>query len=143
MVRRNSVNQTGLLVALLLMGGCAETAPSSPKPPQTTNDIGEFDPNAGNEVVPLEAKVTDPITGPLAVLKKVQVQLPTLLIDQALNLYNANEGRYPQTHDEFMTQIIKANNLKLPQLPADQQYQYDVASHQLLIVRAADGKTVE
>jgi hypothetical protein len=108
-----------------------------------TDEIGEFDPAAGKEVVTIEAKVTDPITGPLEILKQMQVKLPSMQIEQALNLFNATEGRFPQTHEEFMTQIIKANNLALPQLPADLAYQYDVAGHKLLIVRTADGKIVE
>ncbi len=41
-----------------------------------------------------------------------QVQIP-----QALDLYKASNGRLPKSHDEFMTQIIKANNIRLPELP--------------------------
>lgn len=133
---------TPLAVLWCIISGCAE-APQAPKRLPTTDKIGEFDPNAGKEVVPLDAKVTDPITGPLEILKKVRVQLPTLQIEHALNLYNASEGNYPKTHEEFMTQIIKANNLVLPQLPGDLSYQYDVENHKLVIVRTGDGKIVE
>jgi len=132
----------GLLLLCGAAGGCSDGQPSA-KPRPTTTDIGEFNPDGGQEIVPLEANVTDPVTGPLEILKKVRIQLPSLQIEHALNLYNATEGNYPKTHEEFMTQIIQANRLALPQLPADLQYQYDVANHQLLIVRAADGKIVE
>lgn len=135
---------TWLVAACLSMTGCADTSP--PPAPQglpTTNKIGEFDPNANSEIVPLDAKVTDPITGPLEILRKVRIQLPSLQIEHALNLYNASEGHYPRTHEEFMTQIIEYNRLKLPQLPPDLEYQYDVAEHKLVIVRTTDGKIVE
>ena len=35
-----------------------------------------------------------------------------------------------------MEKIIKRNGIKLPVLPGDWQYQYDVANHELLIVKA-------
>jgi len=141
------IRAAGLIVSCSLSFGCGEMNSSSPPvaktPLPTTDDIGEFKPEAGQEIVPLDAQVTDPVTGPLEILKKVRIQLPTLQIEHALNLYNASEGHYPKTHDEFMTQIIQANRLTLPQLPPDLQYQYDVTNHKLVIVRAADGKIVE
>jgi len=129
-----------------LLSGCVETSqPDAQKPadPPKPAEIGEFDQEAGKEVVKLDAKVSDPITGPLEILKKARVELPMLAIEHALNLYNAAEGRFPQSHDEFMTQIIAANNIRLPALPNGLQYQYDVPGHRLVIVNTADGKTVE
>lgn len=139
-------NLVGGLLSCALFCGCSGTdqpnsAPAKSLP--TTDQIGEFDSNAGLQVVTPDAQVTDPITGPLEILKKVRIQLPTLQIEHALNLYNAAEGNYPKSHEEFMTNIIQANRLVLPQLPADLQYQYDVANHKLVIVRVADGKIVE
>jgi hypothetical protein len=130
----------------LLFVGCmdvSEPAAQQPSAPPKPAEIGEFDQKAGKEVVTLDAKVTDPITGPLEILKKARVEIPMLAIEHALNLYNASEGRFPQSHDEFMTQIISANNIRLPVLPSGLDYQYDVDGHQLVIVNTADGKTVE
>ncbi len=130
----------------LLLVGCmdvSEPAAQQPSAPPKPAEIGEFDQKAGKEVVTLDAKVTDPITGPLEILKKARVEIPMLAIEHALNLYNASEGRFPQSHDEFMTQIISANNIRLPVLPSGLDYQYDVDGHQLVIVNTADGKTVE
>jgi hypothetical protein len=133
-----------IAVVCLNLCGCMDTAPpSGPKKLPTTDKIGEFDPNAANEIVTPKAKVTDPITGPISVLNTVRIQLPTLVIDHTLNLFNAAEGYYPRSHEEFMTRIISENNIKLPQLSADLEYQYDVANHKLLIVRTADGKIAE
>lgn len=140
------MNRLNTLLSTLLLVGCADTASTGsqkpPDPPKSA-EIGEFDPEAGKEVVKLAPKVSNPITGPLEILKPVQVQLPSLLIDQALNIFNANEGRFPKSHDEFMTQVIAPNNIRLPVLPNGLQYQYDVAGHRLVIVNTADGKTVQ
>ena len=140
------MNRLKTILSALLFVGCvevSETEPRKPSPPPAAGEIGEFDPNAGKEVVTLDAKVTDPITGPLEILKKARVEIPMLAIEHALNLYNAAEGRFPQSHDEFMTQIISANNIRLPVLPSGLAYQYDVEGHRLVIVNTADGKTVE
>ena len=121
--------------------GCMDPPQSSgPKKPPTTDAIGEFDPNGGGEVVTPTANVTNPITGPLEILQLERIKLPMLAIQHALDLYNASEGHYPESHDEFMTQIIKANNIHLPVLPAGQEYQYDLANHTLLIVKKEDAK---
>ena len=140
------MSRLNVVCLAFLLSGCVETSqPVAQKPadPPKPAEIGEFDQEAGKEVVTLDAKVTDPITGPLEILKKARVEIPMLAIEHALNLYNAAEGRFPQSHDEFMTQIISANKIRLPVLPSGLDYQYDVAGHRLVIVNTADGKTVE
>ena len=140
------MNRLRTALSTLLLVGCidaTDTKTQKPIDPPKPAEIGEFDPAADKEVVKLEAKVSDPVTGPLEILKKEKIELPMLAIEHALNLYNAAEGRFPQSHDEFMTQIITANNIRLPALPNGLQYQYDVPGHRLVIVNTADGKTVE
>ena len=51
-------------------------------------------------------------------------------IQQALDLYHATNDRYPKDYDEFMTEIIKANNITLPKLPPYQDYAYDAPEPQ-------------
>jgi len=53
----------------------------------------------------------------------------------ALNLYWAEKGYYPKTHEEFMDKIIKFNKLKLPELESGVEYIYDPEDHQLKIHR--------
>lgn len=140
------MDRMNTVLTTLLLVGCvdgSDTGTQKPADPPRPAEIGEFDPAAGKDVVKLEAKVSDPITGPLEILKKERVELPMLAIEHALNLYNAAEGRFPQSHDEFMTQVIAANNIRLPVLPNGLQYQYDVVGHRLVIVNTADGKTVQ
>ncbi len=62
-----------------------------------------------------------------------QVQIP-----QALDLYKASNGRLPKSHDEFMTQIIKANNIRLPELPAGQVYKFHPDDGQLYVHPAGE-----
>jgi hypothetical protein len=57
-----------------------------------------------------------------------------LAIQQALDLYRATNDRYPKDYDEFMTEIIKANNIALPKLPHYQEYGYDEKEHKLVIL---------
>jgi hypothetical protein len=47
----------------------------------------------------------------------------------------------PKDHEEFMTQIIKKNNIQLPVLPGGRQYQYDVENAELVVVEAEKEKT--
>ena len=51
-----------------------------------------------------------------------------------MDLYHAENDRYPKDYDEFMNEIIKANNIALPQLPHYQEYGYDEKEHKLIIL---------
>jgi hypothetical protein len=55
-------------------------------------------------------------------------------IKHALDLYHAENDRYPKDYDEFMTVIIKANNIALQKLPPYQEYGYDEQEHKLVIL---------
>ncbi len=57
-----------------------------------------------------------------------EIQIP-----QAMNLFEASEGRKPKSHDEFMAKIINANQIKLPELPAGKTYQYHPDDSQLYV----------
>ena len=57
-----------------------------------------------------------------------EIQIP-----HAMQLYKALHGNDPKTHDEFMANIIKANRIKLPELPPGQKYVYDPKTSQLMV----------
>ncbi len=63
-----------------------------------------------------------------------------LKIEHALNLFHGANDRYPKDFDEFMTEIIKANNILLPKLPLYQEYGYDEKEHKLIIIEYPDRK---
>jgi len=76
------------------------------------------------------------ITEPLSQRWRIEDNLRLKLVKPALDLYVAlNDGRYPSSHEEFMEKVIKANNLKLPDLPPGQRYVYDVETHELMVER--------
>jgi len=56
-------------------------------------------------------------------------------VPHALQLYEASNGAAPKTHDEFMENVIKANQIKLPVLPPGHKYVYDPETKQLMVER--------
>lgn len=133
-------------ILILLTSGCADPqvevqVPQEQEPNpkvgglKTTQDVKEFDAAANKEVITPDVKMTNPLTGALEAYEPLKEKVAGLGIDHAVRMFHALEGRYPRDHDEFMQRIIKQNNLRLPNLPADREYQYDVSNHKLLIVR--------
>jgi hypothetical protein len=61
-------------------------------------------------------------------------------IQHAMDLYRAENDRYPKDYDEFMAVIIKANNIALPRLPPYQEFAYDEKEHKLIILEYPDRK---
>ena len=59
-----------------------------------------------------------------------QIQIP-----QAMQMYQALHGSAPQSHDQFMKEIIQANQIRLPELPAEQRYVYDPQAKELMVER--------
>jgi hypothetical protein len=59
----------------------------------------------------------------------------------SLDLFNASEGRYPNSHEEFMTAIIQANQIALPELDPGVEYIYDPEDHKLKIWQPEDTET--
>ncbi len=76
--------------------------------------------------------VAQPAITLFAVQQRVvfEIQIP-----QAMNLYQAEKGYKPKTHNDFMN-LIKANNINLPELPAGQVYKYDVEKGELWVYPA-------
>lgn len=76
----------------------------------------------------------DPITEPakqyFAIRERTvfQIQIP-----QALNMYKALNGKLPKDHEEFMSKVVKENNISLPELPEGKTYLYDAEQGELMI----------
>jgi hypothetical protein len=101
-----------------------------------TQDIGQFNPNAGAKVSDGKIVATDIVTAPVSAYGPALERISKSYIEQAIRLFEATEGRYPQSYEEFMEKIIKPNKIELPVLPGGKKYQYDVANHQLIVVDA-------
>ncbi|MFO0918458.1 MAG: hypothetical protein U0872_09105 [Planctomycetaceae bacterium] len=127
---------SGSLILLCLVG--CEEPKKSPNSiiGKTTQNVGEHKPEDGAKVSDSKVRVSDPVTAPLQAYGPMLEQLSKTTIAHALNLFNASEGRYPNSYEEFMTRIIKENNIRLPVLPGGKKYEYDVANHQLVVVDA-------
>ncbi|MDR1268939.1 MAG: hypothetical protein LBK82_05390 [Planctomycetaceae bacterium] len=80
-------------------------------------------------------QVSDILTVPIATLFRAkEMTAYRIQVPQALQLYKAmNDGKGPETHEVFMKDIIKANNIPLPVLPDGHEYIYDPATEQLMI----------
>jgi hypothetical protein len=133
-----------LVAVCTLAAGCIEAEkPAAPKGDgesilkKKTQDIGKYDPAAGRTVSDSKVRATNPITGPLEAYGPMVEQMSKVTVDQMLLMYYTEHGRWPN-YDEFMSQIIKANNVWLPVLPAKMEYQYDEANHQLVVVYPPD-----
>lgn len=75
------------------------------------------------------------ISEPIKQYFQVGDRMQLLNMTHAMNLYKAEHGRLPQTHDEFMDKIIKANSIALPELPEGERYVYDPQRGELMVER--------
>ncbi len=145
-----------LLLGLPLLAGCFSGAIDKPEPTaeeeqpepqpaqqkksilkQKTQDIAKYDPDGDWVIRDSKIRATNPITGPLEAYGPMIQKTSELGVDHALALFYAEKGYYPK-YDEFMTAIIKGQNIWLPVQPGNAKYQYDEANHQLLVVTPKD-----
>jgi hypothetical protein len=73
------------------------------------------------------------ITTPISVYFRAQERILFDQVKHALNLYKAEHGRVPRTHEDFMRDVIAANNLNLPELPEHYRYVFDLEKEELLV----------
>ena len=57
------------------------------------------------------------------------------IIPNALKVFEATRNRKPASHQEFMTEIIGQSNIRLPSLPPQHRYIYDVELGELMVER--------
>ena len=87
---------------------------------QRTTDIRDASKElkqGGARVASPKIVARDPITVTGNAYVSIVGRASVLKIQQAVDLYRAANDRYPKDLDEFMSEIIKANNIALPQLP--------------------------
>lgn len=103
---------------------------------KTTQNVGEFKAGDAKEADMQVKPDSSPIGAAGGAYGFAVSEIAKLEIKKAIQLFQGFEGRYPKDHEEFMSKVIKANNIKLPVLPGNRQYQYDVENHELKIVEA-------
>ena len=149
------------LLALCAVCGCSEPIPVPEDEPATPTKEAEATANAENaagategaepetEFVEKKADVGATGKGEYGVTSEQAMSIVTvpvstyfkaqemavfrMQIPSAMNLFQASEGRYPNSEEEFMTKIIKANQIVLPKLPEGDVYFYDVQARELKI----------
>ena len=131
-----------LLFSVLLLCGCegkkvVEKPKKEPIFGKTTQDIGEYDPAAGKEVSDgkYEINLLTTAMGNAQALGPAMENIVKPQIKQAIEMYRATTGEYPETYQEFMDEVIVKNNVQLPMLPHGSSYEYDVANHELIVVK--------
>lgn len=145
-------------VGLLACAGCEEPrhvtgeAPAAKPAPEKDNfivgkrtqDIGKLDRDDVAKQGGVEATTKITAKDPITLQGNAYVtQIGRIAIDQiayAMKLFQATNDRYPKDYDEFMAEIIKANNIALPKLPFYQEYKYDEKEHRLVIIEYPEKK---
>ncbi len=126
----------------------AASAPAAPGAAAPATDAPDAEPAEGMERVKAERGVgakgrsLDEHEGLLVTPAKAYFSVREravfdIQIPEALKLYKATNGNGPRSHAEFMGQIIEANQIQLPELPAGQRYVYDSETEQLMVERPA------
>jgi len=102
-----------------------------------TNDIR----NAQTELTKGKAQVAstrivakDPFTLQGNAYVSIVGRASMLNMQHAIDLFKAENDRFPKDYNEFMDVIIKANNIGLPTLPYYQEYAYNDKDHKLIII---------
>lgn len=57
------------------------------------------------------------------------------LIPKYMQMYKGEHGSAPKTHEKFMSKIIEANKVQLPELPPGRKYVYDPEKEELMVQR--------
>jgi hypothetical protein len=132
-----------MLTLLVFAIGCEEERPPKPKVKpefivgKRTQEIRNAKPELekkGAIVATTKITAKDPITIQGNAYVTTIGRISIMNIEHALDLYRATNDRFPKDYDEFMTEIIKANQIALPQLPYYQKYGYDEKEHKLIIL---------
>jgi hypothetical protein len=142
-------------MSLVAIIGCGDSAAPVPAPPTPAQNAGSRPPDpviATPPAPPTQYKASEDHTakgmkateigkGVISTPTKIYLRIPDRLvfdqIKQALDLYRASNGDFPKTQEEFMREIITANNLKLPELPPGSTYVYRPAEGELMIEEPA------
>jgi hypothetical protein len=151
----NAANLLCIAILSFACVGCGDSAAPVPVPPAPAQNAVSRPPDpviATPPAPPTQYKASEDHTakgmkaaeigkGVISTPTKIYLRIPDKLVFEqvthALNLYRASNGDFPKTQEEFMREIIAANNLKLPELPAGSSYVYRPAEGELMIEEPA------
>ena len=131
---------TFFMIALCFGGifqtGCAEPQSDTGIINKKTQEIGEFDAKGEAQVADLQVKPSANPYASVGAYGFAVSEISKQAVQRHLQFFQAEHGRFPKDHDEFMTEIIEKYNIELPVLPGKRRYQYDVENHELVVVEA-------
>lgn len=125
-------------MAALMVPGCVESQEAIDKRQKDTimgkktSDIGEAGKNDAQ--ADMQVKQSDGLKALPGAYGFAVSQLAKGQIKQMVELYRAEHGNYPKTHEVFMREIIQKYKIELPVLPGGRAYKYDVKNHELIVV---------
>ena len=140
-------------LALLVAVGCSssvdldlEPTATAPAPADTQQPANEPAAEPPPERVAADRPVNQsPGTGYLggvaAAHRSARERVEDLAMTSAIRLFWGTEGRYPESHEEFMEKVVKANQMRLPPIEEGYEYQYDPEDQTLYKVRIEDPAT--
>jgi hypothetical protein len=126
--------------------GCAETPQPPNQPPveprktlaKTTQNVLELSQALADGGVLADTTATsDGLAAVTDAVRKTSGTIGTLAVEQKLRLYEAEHGRKPETHEEFMRLIIAPgtpDEVRLPMLPFYQEWAYDPAAEKVVVI---------
>lgn len=121
--------------------GCAPEAVSTSAPPPAEITAQKAVAGVGKQGQSLRDNtgVAGAISaGPAVLINFKQKAVLEIQIPQALQLFQASEGRFPKSHEEFMEKIVTANRLVLPELPAGAVYRFNPEKGELWVYPEAE-----
>lgn len=139
------LNRLLACLPILVLLGCVPSEPTdvavAPVPDKTEAIAQKATTGVGKQGQSLKDNtgVGGMISGPVsAMFQTKQKVVFEIAIPQALNLFQALEGRMPKSHEEFMEKIITANRIQLPELPEGQVYRFNVEQKELWVYPETD-----
>jgi ABC-type enterochelin transport system substrate-binding protein len=112
-----------LMAATLILAGCGDS--NSAKPGATTNSVSKND--SGN---PLTVPA-DYLSAVVDANKHSEKVVDVAALDQAINLFNVQEGRLPKTLNELVPNYIG----KLPPTPFGTKLVYDAKAGTVKVIK--------
>ena len=136
----------GADLALLDLGAVEPAAPQEPQHAQNQQGQNEDDTvlvraqtgvgaQGSSLARPTAGNAAEIVTAPVYAMFRTQQRVIFQQIEHAKNLFQGEHGRLPNSHEEYMQEIIQKNNIQLPRLPDGQEYVYDPAAGELNVRR--------
>jgi hypothetical protein len=114
------------------------TATSNPASQPTTEQVPATV-GVGKSGRKLDQYQNDPVQSIISTPAREYFQLRERIVfdsvKHALDLYVAEHGEGPKSHEDFMRDIIELNQIQLPELPKGQRYVYNPQTQELMVER--------